>query len=52
MSNCAYTKTYIPTHYLHMTMNVDGRNFFRGQELNYGMLFELHALTVFHFNWH
>ena len=52
MSNCAYFNTFIPTHYMHMAMNVDGRNFFRSQELNYGMLFELHVLTAFHFDWH
>ena len=33
-------------------MNVKGGIFFCSQELGEGMLFELHILTAFHFNWH
>ena len=29
-----------------------GGIFFHSQELNNGMLFELHILTALHFNWH
>jgi hypothetical protein len=32
-------------------MKVDGSNFFHGQELNDGTLFELHILIAYDFDW-
>ena len=51
-TNCAYINTFIPIHCPHTAVNVNAKNFFHSQELNKGMLFELHVLTAFHFDWH
>jgi hypothetical protein len=44
---CAYINTFISTYCLHAAKNVNGRNFFRSQELSNGTLFELYVLIAF-----